>query len=103
MADDNSVSDFEKRMMQRIAMHDAVTEPVDGYEVAARPGQSPAGGHACIPEVGPTGPHFRVWPRLCENARAINRDRTTYSFKIVLGAHIARVSTLKSNSRISFS
>src|SRR4029077_4652219 len=24
---------------------------------------------------------------LCENARAINRDRTTYSFKIVLGAH----------------
>ena len=24
------------------------------------------------------------WPRLCENAKAINRDRTTYSFKIAL-------------------
>jgi len=28
--------------------------------------------------------------RPCENAKAINRDRTTYSFKIVFGAHIAR-------------
>jgi hypothetical protein len=28
--------------------------------------------------------------RPCENAKAINRDRTTYSFKIVFRAHIAR-------------
>src|SRR6516162_10009623 len=28
--------------------------------------------------------------RPCENAKAINRDRTTYSFKIVSRAHIAR-------------
>ena len=28
--------------------------------------------------------------RLCENAKAINCDRTIYSFKIVSGAHIAR-------------
>ena len=43
------------------------------------------------------------WPRLCENAKAINRDRTTYSFKIVLGPTSQRHSTLKSNVRISFS
>ena len=35
-------------------------------------------------------PDFRNGSRLCENAKAINRDRTTYSFKIVLGARIAR-------------
>jgi hypothetical protein len=28
-------------------------------------------------------------PGLCENAKAINRDRTSYSFKIVSCAHIA--------------
>ena len=33
----------------------------------------------------------RFGPRPCENAKAINRDRTSYSFKIVLGAYIARV------------
>ena len=39
---------------------------------------------------------------MCENAKAINRDRTSYSFKTVLGAHIAG-DFFKSNSRISFS
>jgi hypothetical protein len=28
-------------------------------------------------------------PRLCENAKTLNRDRTSYSFEIVLGAQIA--------------
>ena len=28
-------------------------------------------------------------PRLCENAKAVNRDRTTYSVQIAFGAHIA--------------
>src|SRR5262245_56171740 len=28
-------------------------------------------------------------PRLCENAKTLNRDRTSYSFECVLGAHIA--------------
>jgi hypothetical protein len=31
----------------------------------------------------------RLWPRLCENAKTLNRDRTSYSFEIVLGAQIA--------------
>jgi hypothetical protein len=28
-------------------------------------------------------------PRLCENSKTLNRDRTSYSFEIVFGAHIA--------------
>ena len=31
---------------------------------------------------------FRYRPRLCKNAKAINRDRTSYSFKTVSCAHI---------------
>ena len=34
-------------------------------------------------------------PRLCENAKAINRDRTSHSFKTVLGAYIASAFNLK--------
>jgi hypothetical protein len=33
--------------------------------------------------------HFRNGSRPCENAKAINRDRTNYSFKTVSCAHIA--------------
>jgi hypothetical protein len=33
--------------------------------------------------------HIPTLPRLCENAKAINRDRTSYSFKTVSSAHIA--------------
>src|SRR6266849_10122987 len=33
--------------------------------------------------------HISTLPRLCENAKAINRDRTSYSFKTVSCAHIA--------------
>jgi hypothetical protein len=36
--------------------------------------------------------------RLCENAKAINRDRTTYSFKIVLGAHTQGHSAFGANA-----
>jgi hypothetical protein len=32
---------------------------------------------------------FRFGSRLCENAKASNRDRTNYSFETVLGTHIA--------------
>src|SRR5262249_16345146 len=28
-------------------------------------------------------------PRVCENAKTLNRDRTSYSFETVLAAHIA--------------
>ena len=38
-----------------------------------------------------------------KNAKAINRDRTTYSFKIVLGAHTQGHSTFGANARTSFS
>jgi hypothetical protein len=34
-------------------------------------------------------PRVSSWPRLCENAKTLNRDRTSYSFEIVLGAQIA--------------
>jgi hypothetical protein len=30
----------------------------------------------------------RNGPRLCEKAKTLNRDRTSYSFEIVFGAHI---------------
>ena len=33
--------------------------------------------------------HISTLPRLCENAKAINRDRTSSSLKAVFGAHIA--------------
>jgi hypothetical protein len=36
-----------------------------------------------------TGPGVRSGSRLCENTKAINRDRTSYSFKTVSCAHIA--------------
>jgi hypothetical protein len=35
------------------------------------------------------------WPRLCENAKAINRDRTSSSLKSVFGAHIASAFNFK--------
>ena len=35
------------------------------------------------------GADVRFGSRLCENAKAINRDRTSYSFKTVSCAHIA--------------
>jgi hypothetical protein len=31
----------------------------------------------------------RFGSRLCENAKTLNRDRTSYSFKTILGAHTA--------------
>jgi hypothetical protein len=30
-----------------------------------------------------------IGPRLCEKAKTLNRDRTSYSFEIVFGAQIA--------------
>src|SRR6266849_6127202 len=33
--------------------------------------------------------HISTLPRLCENAKEINRDRTSHSFKTVSCAHIA--------------
>jgi hypothetical protein len=38
---------------------------------------------------------FRDGPRLCENAAAINRDRTSSSLKAVFGAHIASAFNFK--------
>jgi hypothetical protein len=35
------------------------------------------------------GPDFRDGSRLCENAKTLNRDRTSYSFRTILGAHTA--------------
>jgi hypothetical protein len=37
----------------------------------------------------PLAADFRNGSRPCENAKAINRDRTSYSFKTVSCAHIA--------------
>src|SRR2546425_10483038 len=37
----------------------------------------------------PMSADVRVGSRPCENAKAINRDRTSYSFKTVSCAHIA--------------
>jgi len=31
----------------------------------------------------------RFGSRLCENAKTLNRDRTSYSFRTILGAHTA--------------
>jgi hypothetical protein len=33
--------------------------------------------------------NVRLGSRLCENAKTLNRDRTSYSFKAILGAHTA--------------
>lgn len=46
---------------------------------------------------------FRSGSRLCENAKAINRDRTSYSFKIVSCANIPSAFNFETKSRISFS
>jgi hypothetical protein len=39
--------------------------------------------------------HIPTLPRPCENAKAINRDRTNYSFKTVSSAHIASAFNFK--------
>ena len=39
----------------------------------------------------------------CENAKTLDRDRTSYSFKAAFGAHTQAHSSLKPNPRISFS
>src|SRR5262249_23504073 len=40
--------------------------------------------------------------RLCENAKAINRTRTSYSFKTVLGAYIASAFNFKNELKNIF-
>ena len=45
----------------------------------------------------------RDGPRLCENSKTLNRDRTSYSFEIVFVPTSQARSILKSNLRISFS
>jgi hypothetical protein len=42
-----------------------------------------------IAEITAEARYVGFGPRLCENAKAINRDRTNYSFKTVLDARIA--------------
>src|SRR5215831_13302482 len=42
-----------------------------------------------LPRSGLERSDFVLWPRPCENARTLNRDRTSYSFKTDLGANIA--------------
>src|SRR5215831_3329637 len=39
--------------------------------------------------LSPAGGDVRFGSRVCENAKALNRDRTSYSFETVLAAHIA--------------
>jgi hypothetical protein len=49
-------------------------------------------------------PNFgSLGPRPCENARTLDHDRTSYSFKTALAPTPQAHSTLKSNPRISFS
>jgi len=36
-----------------------------------------------------TSAQFRYWPRLCEKAKTLDRDRTSYSFNAALAAKAA--------------
>jgi hypothetical protein len=45
----------------------------------------------------------RDGPSPCENAKTLDRDRTSYSFKVALGTHTAVLLFFKSNLRIPFS
>ena len=47
-----------------------------------------------------TSPEVGVGPRLCENAKAINRNRTSYTSKAFLRAYIASASNFEIELKI---